>query len=96
MGLADIVSKAKGWAAKNPDKARQAIDKVEHAVDSKTGGKYKDQIDKAGQAVGGKLGVPTEGQQGGQSGQVPQGGQQGQTPPADNPGQQTPPGGQAG
>lgn len=62
MALADLINKAKSWASGNPDKARSAIDKVEDIVDSKTGGKYRDKVDKAGDALGGQLGIPKEGQ----------------------------------
>ncbi|AKU16159.1 antitoxin [Luteipulveratus mongoliensis] len=97
MAITDLINKAKQWASKNPDKARQAIDKVEDAVDSKTGGKYRAQVDKAGDAVGGQLGVPKGTDQGQQQapqgdgqtpapqqpeGQKPQAPQQGQEPPA--------------
>ena len=81
MAISDLINKAKQWASQNPDKARQAIDKVEDVVDSKTGGKYRDKVDQAGDAVGGQLGIPKDGQQG----QAPQQGQQpqqGQEPPA--------------
>ncbi len=47
-GLAD---KAKEFAAKNPDKVDQAIDKAGDIVDSKTGGKFADKVDKAQDAA---------------------------------------------
>ncbi|KNX37810.1 antitoxin [Luteipulveratus halotolerans] len=93
MAISDLVNKAKQWASKKPDKARQAIDKVEDVVDSKTGGKYRDKVDQAGDAVGGQLGIPKEGAP---QGQAPQQGQQpqGQQAPQQPQGQQ-PQGGQA-
>lgn len=57
MRFGDIVNKAKGLAQKSPEKARQAIDRVEDTIDQKTGGKYGDQIRKGGDAVEQKLGV---------------------------------------
>jgi len=47
-GLAD---KAKDFAAKNPDKVDGVIDKAGDAIDSKTGGKYADKVDKAQDAA---------------------------------------------
>ncbi|AEF41378.1 antitoxin [Hoyosella subflava] len=57
MGFGDIVNKAKNLAQKSPDKAREAIDRVEDTLDSKTGGKYGDQIRKGGDTVEQNLGI---------------------------------------
>ncbi|MDF8263030.1 antitoxin [Luteipulveratus flavus] len=94
MAISDLINKARQWASKNPDKTRQAIDKVEDAVDSRTGGKYRDKVDQAGDAVGGQLGIPKEQQGGGtptqQPGQTPTQ-QPGQTQPGQTqPGQTSP------
>ncbi|YAL82580.1 antitoxin [Dermacoccaceae bacterium W4C1] len=57
MALNNIIGKIKGFAQKNPDKAKQAIDKVSQTVDQKTGGKYSDKIDKASDAASNGLGL---------------------------------------
>ena len=54
----DAVNQAKDYAQQNPDMARSGIDKVEDFLDAKTGGKYADAIDKAGDWVEGQLGLP--------------------------------------
>lgn len=74
MAINDLVRKAKSYARQNPDKAKQFIDKIETTVDEKTQGKYRDKVTKAGDAVGGALGV----ERGGQQGQVSGDGQQAQ------------------
>ncbi|GAB3581102.1 antitoxin [Calidifontibacter terrae] len=58
MDLNSLISKAKDFARKNPDKVRQGVDKAETIVNEKTGGKFADQIHKGGDAVEGQLGVP--------------------------------------
>ena len=59
FGNADqYIDKAKDYAGKNPDMTRSGIDKVEDFIDQKTGGKYADQIDQAGDWLEGKLGLP--------------------------------------
>ncbi|MDN5724959.1 MAG: antitoxin [Propionibacteriales bacterium] len=82
-----IVNKLKGIAQKNPDKVRDALEKVEGAVNSRTGGKYSDKLNRASDAAKGGLGIPDQGRAPGpgpgQPGQVP--GQPGQVP--DQPGQ---------
>lgn len=86
MRINQVIRQARQWVSRNPDKARQAIDKVGSTVNSKTGGKYADKITKAGDAVGSGLGVP----KGTAPGQVP-------TPRQESaPGQMPPHGGQAG
>lgn len=57
MALNNIFGKIKQYAGQNPDKARDAIDKVSKTVDEKTGGKYSDKIQKAGDAAGSGLGL---------------------------------------
>ena len=45
------IDKAKGLAAKNADKISGAVDKATSTIDQKTGGKYKDKLDKVSKAV---------------------------------------------
>ncbi|GAB3624416.1 hypothetical protein GCM10027418_25000 [Mariniluteicoccus endophyticus] len=52
-----FMDKAKDLAGQHPDQARQGIDKVEDAVDAKTGGKYAARIEQAGDALKHQLGV---------------------------------------
>lgn len=56
----DYVNKARDAARGNPDKARSAIDKVQEAADRRTGGKFASIIDKAGDFVEDKLGLPQD------------------------------------
>ena len=91
MAITDLLNKLRGYAQKNPDKARQAIEKIEGVVDQKTGGKYRSQVDKASDAAADKLGIPRD-QQTRQPGQVPS--PEGQTPGGQTPPQTPPTGGQ--
>lgn len=92
MAFNDLFNKIKGYATQNPQKAQQALDKVEQTVNDKTGGKYSDKLSKAGDAASKGLGLD-QNQQGkqGDAGQVGQGG--GQAPEAGQ--QQAPEQGQA-
>lgn len=54
MGFMD---KAKDMAGQHPDQARQGIDKVEDAVDAKTGGQHAEHVDKAGDLAEKQLGI---------------------------------------
>ncbi|SMC51065.1 antitoxin [Janibacter indicus] len=56
----EYVDKARDAARDHPDQARGAIDKVQEAVDKRTGGKFRSIIDKAGDFVEDKLGLPEE------------------------------------
>lgn len=56
----EYVDKARDAARDHPDQARGAIDKVQEAVDKRTGGKFTSIIDKAGEFVEDKLGLPEE------------------------------------
>ncbi|KRE37632.1 hypothetical protein ASG73_08215 [Janibacter sp. Soil728] len=56
----EYVDKARDAARDNPDKARSAIDKVQEAANRRTGGKFGSLIDKAGDFVEDKLGLPEE------------------------------------
>lgn len=61
MGLLDDAkNKATQFANDNPDKVEQisdqAIERAGDAVDSKTGGKFADQVDQAQQTADGKIG----------------------------------------
>lgn len=60
MDLKGILGKAKQWASGHPDAVRTGLDKVEGAVNAKTGGKYADQVAKGSDAVESALGVPRE------------------------------------
>ena len=55
MGIGDMVNKAKDLAADHPDKVDQGIDKAGDAVDQRTGGQHVEQVDKAQDAVRGRL-----------------------------------------
>ncbi|MQA85909.1 MAG: antitoxin [Streptosporangiales bacterium] len=46
-GLKGLADKAKRLLGKNPDKAREGIDRAAEAVDQRTGGKHRQTIDKA-------------------------------------------------
>jgi MT0933-like antitoxin protein len=52
MGIMDsakgLLTKAKSAAKQHPDQLSKGFDKAEHAADKATGGKYDDQIAKAG------------------------------------------------
>jgi hypothetical protein len=56
----EYVDKARDAARDNPDKARSAIDKVQEAANRRTGGKFGSLIEKAGDFVEDKLGLPAE------------------------------------
>lgn len=53
-----IVNKAEALAKEHQDEVRKAIDAVEDQIDARTGGKYSQQVDQAGNAVEGRLGLP--------------------------------------
>jgi len=61
MGIMDTVkgffAKGKGYAAQNPDKVDQYIEKAGNAADARTGGKYAQHVDKAQEAVRKNLGT---------------------------------------
>lgn len=77
----EIVDKASDLAQQNPDAARSMIDKVEDAVDTATGGRFSEQIDKAGDLIEDKLGLPNN-----QGGTEPAPGETSQTDqPAETP-----------
>ena len=56
MGIGDFVDKAKDLAGKHPDQVDQGIEKAGDAVDERTGDKHVSQVDKAQDAVKGRLG----------------------------------------
>lgn len=57
MGLFDSAkSKATEFANDNPDKLQNGIEKGGDFVDSKTGDKYVEQVDKGQEAIGDKFG----------------------------------------
>ena len=53
----EAIDKVKDLAKDHPDVARSTIDKVEDVVDSQTGGKFKDWVDKGGDFLEKALGV---------------------------------------
>lgn len=53
MGIFD---KAKQFAADNPDKVREGIEKVGDEIDKRTGGKYADKIDRVQEEAAKRLG----------------------------------------
>ncbi|AKE88927.1 MULTISPECIES: antitoxin [Rhodococcus] len=61
MGFMDsvkgLVDKGKEFAAQNPDKVDEAIEKAGDLADRKTGGKYAEQVDKAQDAAKKALGA---------------------------------------
>lgn len=63
MGLMD---KARQLAGKNPQKAKQGIDKIAQQADKRTGGKRSEQITKGTEQVKNRLGLG--GQEGSQTG----------------------------
>ena len=56
------VDKLEDLARNNPDQARSAIDKVQDVINDRTGGKFSDLVDKGGDFVEGRLGLPEQGQ----------------------------------
>ena len=86
MNFTSIIAKAKNYAAKNPDKVRDGIDKAEAAVNAKTGNKYAGKVRQGADALEDQLGVPDAPAQ-------PRGGEQPRTTAAPQPNQ---PGTQAG
>ncbi|KQZ90536.1 hypothetical protein ASD62_15860 [Phycicoccus sp. Root563] len=55
------MDKAKDYIKGNPEQAGSAIEKVEGLIDQRTGGKYADKIDKGGDVLREKLGLPSDG-----------------------------------
>ena len=53
----EAIDKVKDLAKEHPDVARSTNDKVEDVVDSQTGGKFKDWVDKGGDLLEKALGV---------------------------------------
>lgn len=53
-----IVGKIKQAAQQNPEKVRDGLAKVESLVDSKTGGKYREQMAKGSEMLTKTLGIP--------------------------------------
>jgi hypothetical protein len=49
--LSDLAKKAKDFASSHPDQADKAVDKAEDFVDDRTGGRFDEQTDKAGDAL---------------------------------------------
>lgn len=51
MGISDMARKAKEALADNTEAAKKGVDKAGDVVDSKTGGKYADKVDKGQDAA---------------------------------------------
>lgn len=51
-----FIDKAKNFASKNPDKVRQAVEKVGDEIDKRTGGKYAEKIDRVQAEAAKRLG----------------------------------------
>ncbi|MGO4341313.1 Rv0909 family putative TA system antitoxin [Pedococcus sp. 2YAF34] len=83
------MDKFKDYVKGNPEQAGSAIEKVEDLIDQRTGGKYADKVDKGGDVLRDKLGLPPQADQ-----PADQPGAQPGTPPATQPG--TPPATPAG
>lgn len=81
MPIGDFINKAKSLVSGHPEQAKQAFDRVEQAINDKTGGKYADQVAKGESMLQDRLGMPHD--QAGQSqtssssGDSMQGGSQG-------------------
>jgi hypothetical protein len=54
------IGKAEEYAREHPDQARSTIDKVEDVIDQQTGGRFKDLVDKGGDFLEDRLGIPRE------------------------------------
>ncbi|HLU97368.1 MAG TPA: antitoxin [Thermobifida alba] len=52
MGIKDTFDKAKKLAGKHSDKVEQGLDKGAEQAKQRTGGKYDEHIDKAGETAG--------------------------------------------
>jgi hypothetical protein len=54
--LGDLARKVQEVAREHPEQTEQALDKVEHIVDQKTGGKYTEQLEKGTEQLKQRLG----------------------------------------
>jgi outer membrane biosynthesis protein TonB len=54
------LEKVKDFVKGNPQQAETAIDKVEEALDERTGSKYSEQVDQGADALRDELGLPPE------------------------------------
>lgn len=55
-----IAGRARDLAGQDPETTRRLIDKVEDAIDTATGARFSDQIDKMGDLVEDTLGLPDD------------------------------------
>lgn len=69
--IKNLANKAKDYASENADKVNQAVDKGGDFIDSKTGGKYADKIDKAQEAAKKQYNKEPEGQAPAPEGEAP-------------------------
>jgi conjugal transfer/entry exclusion protein len=60
MGISDklgnLARKAQELTREHPEQTEQALNKAEHIVDQKTGGKYSEQLDKVAEQLKQRLG----------------------------------------
>jgi hypothetical protein len=55
-----FMDKVKDFVKGNPEQASGAIEKVEDLIDQRTGGKHSEHVDKGGDVLREKLGLPPE------------------------------------
>jgi hypothetical protein len=60
MGIGDnlggVAKKVQNLAQEHPEQAGQVLDKAEHAIDEKTGGKHSEQLDKGAERLKQRMG----------------------------------------
>ena len=54
--LGDLARKVQQVAREHPEQTEQALDKLEHIIDEKTGEKYSEQLDKSAEQLKQRLG----------------------------------------
>lgn len=54
--LGDLARKVQQVAREHPEQTEQALDKLEHIIDEKTGKKYSEQLDKGAEQLKQRLG----------------------------------------
>ena len=65
----NLFDKAKDLAGEHPDQVHQGVEKIEEFADGKLGDKFSGQVEQAGNALEGFLGVHEQGHQ--QTGETP-------------------------
>jgi hypothetical protein len=56
----EALDKVKDLAKEHPDEAKAAIDKLEQTLDEKTGGRFRDVLDKGGEYLEKEFGIPSD------------------------------------